>query len=54
MLAKEDVTKMVDVEKQSLYLCLSVSSLMKDNIEKQKEEMRKIKNENNSILKNYR
>lgn len=54
MLAKEDITKMVDVEKQNLYLSLSVASLMKDNMEKQKEEMRKIKNENNNILKNYR
>lgn len=54
MMAKEDVTKMRDVEKENLYLCLSVASIMKDNIEKQKMEIQKIKNENNSILKNNR
>jgi len=54
LLAKEDVTKMRDVEKENLYLCLSIASLIKDQNEKHKEEMRKIKNENNSILKNYR
>ena len=54
MLAKEDVTKMRDVEKQNLYLCMSVAAIMKDNMEKQKMEIQKIKNENNSILKNNR
>ena len=54
LLAKEDVTKMRDVKKENLYLCLSIASLIKDQNEKHKEEMRKIKNENNSILKNYR
>jgi len=53
MLAKEDITKMREVEKENLYLCLSVAALIKDQNEKQKEELRKIKNDNNSILKKY-
>jgi len=53
-LAKEDVTKMAEVENQNLYLCLSIASLLKDRIIKHNEEMKKIKNENNKILNNIR
>jgi hypothetical protein len=54
ILAKEDITKMRDVEKQNLYLCLSIASLIKDENQKARDEMRKIKNENNRLLNNYR
>jgi len=34
---------MVEVERQPLYLCLNVASLMKDRIEEQKKENEKLK-----------
>ena len=53
-LAKEDITKMRDVEKQGLYLSLSVASILKDRIVKQQEELRKIKSQNDNMLNNIR
>ena len=41
-LAKEDVTKLNQVENTNLYLCLNTASLMKDEIERQKQEMKKM------------
>jgi hypothetical protein len=41
-LAKEDITKFSEVENTNLYLCLNTASLMKDEIERQKEEMKKM------------
>jgi hypothetical protein len=43
-LAKEDVTKFNQVENTNLYLCLNTASLMKEEIERQKEEMKKLEN----------
>lgn len=45
-LAKEDITKLQQVEETNLYLCLNTASLMKEEVLKQKEEMRKMKNHN--------
>jgi hypothetical protein len=45
-LAKEDVTKFNEVENMNLYLCLNTASLMKEEAEKQREEMRKMKKSN--------
>ena len=42
-LAIEDVTKIAEVEKTNLYLCLNVASMMKDQIEREKEELEKMK-----------
>lgn len=44
-LAKEDITKMEQVESQNLYLCLSVAALMKDKIERENAEIKKMQNE---------
>ena len=41
-LAKEDVTKFNEVENTNLYLCLNTASIMKERIEKEKEEIRKM------------
>jgi len=46
-LAKEDITKIGDVENQPLYLCLNVASIMKEEAEKQKEEFEKMKRKAN-------
>jgi len=48
-LAKEDITKMAEVEQQNLYLCLSVASLIKDRVVKHNNEMRKQKIEQDKI-----
>lgn len=53
-LAHEDITKMDEVEKRNLYLCLSVASLMKDKINKTNQDMKKIQMENNKMLNNFR
>ena len=45
---------MRDVEKQGLYLSLSVASILKDRIVKQQEELRKIKSQNDNMLNNIR
>jgi hypothetical protein len=41
-LAKEDVTKFSEVENTNLYLCLNTASLMKEQADRQKEEIRKM------------
>ena len=43
---EEDITKFQQVEETNLYLCLNTASLMKEEVLKQKEEMRKMKNHN--------
>jgi len=48
-LAKEDITKMAEVEQQNLYLCLSVAALIKDRVVKHNNEMRKQKIEQDKI-----
>ena len=45
-LAKEDITKFTEVENTNLYLCLSTASLMKDQADKQREELRKMEKKN--------
>jgi len=44
-LAKEDITKMIDVENLPIFLCLNVAALMKERYEKEKMEMEKMKNQ---------
>ena len=41
-LAGEDITKMEQIDTQSLYLCLNVSSMLKERYLKQKEELKKL------------
>lgn len=41
-LANKDITKFNEVENMNLYLCLSVASLMKDEAEKEREELKKM------------
>jgi hypothetical protein len=41
-LAKEDITKIDEVEASPLYLCLNVASIMKEEAEKQREEYDKM------------
>ena len=43
---QEHITKLQQVEETNLYLCLNTASLMKEEVLKQKEEMRKMKNHN--------
>lgn len=45
-LAKEDITRFEEVENMNLYLCLNAASLMKEENEKQQEEIRKMKKSN--------
>lgn len=44
-LAKEDITKFEEIDNLSLYLCLNAASLVKDQIIKEQNELRKIKSE---------
>ena len=46
-LAKEDITKMEEVEEMNLYMCLNVASLLKDEYDKQMEEQRKFESQLN-------
>ena len=41
-LAKEDITKFEEVENMNLYLCLNVSSIMKERYLKEREQQRKM------------
>lgn len=41
-LAKEDITKMEQIDGLNLYLCLNTAALMKERYEKEMEEMRKM------------
>jgi len=54
LLAKEDITKISDVEKQKLYLCLNVAAVIKDKAVKHNDEIRKIKMENDKLLNSYK
>jgi len=41
-LAKEDITKIEQVENMSLYMALNVASLMKDQYERERDEQNKL------------
>jgi hypothetical protein len=41
-LAGEDITKVNQIDELPLLLCLNTSSIMKERIEKQREEMKKM------------
>jgi hypothetical protein len=41
-LAGEDITKINQIDELPLLLCLNTASIMKERMEKQKEEMRKL------------
>ena len=41
-LAGEDITKMEQIDTQPLYLCLNISSLLKERYLKEKEELKKL------------
>ena len=41
-LAGEDITKMEQIDTQPLYLCLNISSLLKERYMKQKEELKQL------------
>ena len=48
-LAKEDITKMEQIDELSVYLCLSTLSLMKERFEKEMEEYRKVEKQMKKI-----
>ena len=48
-LAKEDITKMEQIDDLNVYLCLSTASLMKERYEKEMEEYRKIEKQMKKI-----
>lgn len=45
-LCNEDITKVDEINKQSLVLCLNYLSMIKDRNEQQRREMEKMKNRN--------
>jgi hypothetical protein len=46
-LAKEDITKIEQVENMSLYMALNVASLMKDQYERERDEQNKLNQQMN-------
>lgn len=45
-LASRDITKIETVNQLKMYLCLATASLLKDEVIRQQEEMRKMNNPN--------
>lgn len=45
-LCQEDITRLKEIEKQPLLLCLNYLSMIKDRNEEHKKELRKLKNKN--------
>lgn len=45
-LCKEDITKIKEIEKQPLVMCLNYLSMIKDRNEQQRKELEKLKNKN--------
>jgi hypothetical protein len=45
-LANRDITKIEQIENTNLYLCLNTASLMKDMIIKERNELKKLENQN--------
>jgi len=44
-LAKKDITKIEEVEKLPLYLCLNISAMIKEQRDREEEEYRKMKSQ---------
>jgi hypothetical protein len=45
-LSNRDITKIEQIENTNLYLCLNTASLMKDRIIKERNELKKLENQN--------